>query len=131
MGSDETMVGSDAFGSKAPEISAVDEQEEDEEAEFATRPNYEEDIAEQQNLISGLKAARERNMAEVDADIKAAKRAREEEREVMRFDFKEPEVEERALVANSRTRGRIERLEPQQKSALWGSLALAVGFGAA
>jgi hypothetical protein len=127
--SDETMVG-----------------EEETAAEEQLKPNMAEDVAEQRELIANLKAQRAAALENASAatviddavagevigggqaEYEPVKRAREEEEEALRFEFKEPETEERALVSNSRARS---RLPPQRKAALWGSLAFAVGLGAA
>lgn len=59
------------------------------------------------------------------------KRAREEEegsKEELRFNFKEPETEERKISTNRRV-SRF-HLEPRQKSFAWGVAAFAIGIGA-
>jgi hypothetical protein len=131
----------------------VDAKDEDAQAEAAVRPTYDEDIADQRQLIAQLTAARDATLGaaekaagkvaaafasdESDAGSAAAiKRARPADEEQYSFDFKAPGgpgKHERALVTNSRTRGAgpLQRLAPAQRSAIWGGLALAVGFGAA
>jgi len=124
-------------------------EEESAAAEEQLKPNMADDIAEQHELIANLKAQRAAVAAEnssvativadsvtgeaasgSQAGSELAKRPREEEEEQLRFEFKEPETEERALVSNSRAR-MGSRLAPERKAALWGSLAFAVGLGAA
>ena len=89
-------------------------------------PNMEQDIAEQKELIERLKAEREAPLMETDS----LKRAREDEDETteLRFQFKEPEVEERQFATNKRV-GRF-HLEPRQKSFAWGVAAFAIGMSA-
>jgi hypothetical protein len=108
-GSDETVV----------------EEDEAETIEIA-HPNMSQDIAEQKELIERLKAEREAPLMETDS----LKRAREDEDETMelRFQFKEPEVEERQIATNKRV-GRF-HLEPRQKSFAWGVAAFAIGMSA-
>jgi hypothetical protein len=157
----------------ASDETAVNEgdEDEDEQAEKAVRPSYDEDVREQQELIAKLKAQREREAKATKAAISgkrappvnepqdeeededdmdaedqdeendresqsasaalSSKRPREDENGQFAFKFKEPEVTERALVANSRTRNVVGFDHAQTRSALWGGLALVVGFGAA
>ena len=56
------------------------------------------------------------------------KRARQEEEEPLQFDFKEPEVTERAIATNRRVEGT--GLQPRTKSLAWGIAAFAVGMSA-
>lgn len=93
-----------------------------------------EDIKEQKELIDGLKKQRQEresltgtSSSSSDSDVK--KRVRQEEEANMKFEFKEPEVGERAIATNRRL-GRFQRLEPQQKSFAWGVAAFAVGMSA-
>lgn len=125
--SDETAVGDDS------------EHEDDTVAKLA-HPDMNEDIAEQRALIDRLKAQRDAELLEKgDADVPtnlatgvtaAGKRERAEDKEVLLFEFKEPETEERALVTNSRLRG-MHSLPPERKSVAWGALAFAAGLGIA
>jgi hypothetical protein len=88
------------------------------------------DVAEQKEMIENLKAQRDALMkdgGEEDGPIK--KRTREDEKPPqLQFDFKEPEVGERAIATNRRV-SRFQ-LEPRQKSVAWGIAAFAVGLGA-
>ncbi|KAJ3998940.1 hypothetical protein F5050DRAFT_1805455 [Lentinula boryana] len=91
------------------------------------------DIAEQKILIEDLKAKRNAALEESNGHIDEsekliAKRAREEEEEALQFNFKEPEVGERAIATNRRIEGFFE--EPRHKSLAWGVAAFAFGLGA-
>ncbi|KAG2140126.1 hypothetical protein DEU56DRAFT_980133 [Suillus clintonianus] len=100
-------------------------EEEAETIEIA-HPNMSQDIAEQKELIERLKAERDAPSMETDS----LKRAREDEDESteLRFQFKEPEVQERQIATNKRV-GRF-HLEPRQKSFAWGVAAFAIGMSA-
>ncbi|KAG1771002.1 hypothetical protein EDD22DRAFT_864940 [Suillus occidentalis] len=89
-------------------------------------PNMSQDIAEQKELIERLKAERDTPVMETDT----LKRARDDEDESteFRFQFKEPEVQERQIATNKRV-GRF-HLEPRQKSFAWGVAAFAIGMSA-
>ncbi|KAI0775181.1 hypothetical protein BD413DRAFT_471506 [Trametes elegans] len=134
---------------------AVDE--ENAEAAKVAEPNMHEDIKEQKELIAKLKADREaakaRKQQEEEEEVapspsqqatedaltpteeepSGVKRPREEEKQELRFSFKEPgqseEVGERAIVSNSRVR-LLSQLPPERKSLAWGALAFAAGLGA-
>jgi len=56
------------------------------------------------------------------------KREREDENVPLKFDFKEPEREQRTILTNRRV-GRF-NMEPRTKSFAWGLAAFAVGMGA-
>ncbi|KAF9468116.1 hypothetical protein BDZ94DRAFT_843559 [Collybia nuda] len=97
------------------------------------------DIQEQQELIKNLK--KQRNVAppvtttmegeETDGGVDVPtklKRAREDEEQPLKFDFKEPEVGERAIATNNRV-ARFQ-LEPRTRSFVWGIAAFAVGMSA-
>jgi hypothetical protein len=103
-GSDETVVGDDDA-----EIAAM------------AGPDMSQDIAEQQELINNLKAQR----ANAGGQDTKSKRAREDEDVPMQFDFKEPEIGERAVATNRRV-----WMEPRTKSVAWGVAAFAIGMGA-
>lgn len=96
---------------------------------------FEQDIAEQKELIKGLKAQREAKKSIVDTPKEKpkskgkAKRIREEEEEPLQFEFKEPEVGERAIATNKRV-GMFEEMEPRRKSFAWGVAAFVFGAGA-
>jgi len=105
-GSDETVVEDDA------EIAAM------------AGPDMSQDVAEQQELIKNLQAQRASAMSAGDEDAKS-KRSREEEEGPLQFEFKEPEVGERAIVTNKRV-----WMEPRTKSVAWGVAAFAIGMGA-
>ncbi|TFK47842.1 hypothetical protein OE88DRAFT_1770192 [Heliocybe sulcata] len=97
-------------------------------------PDMHEDVAEQKELIERLKQEqqeRERDAINEDG-IAAKKREREEdgEEQQYKFDFKEPENQERAIVTNRRVAGFYERMPPERKSAAWGAFAFAAGLGA-
>ncbi|KAF9236260.1 hypothetical protein BU15DRAFT_50306 [Melanogaster broomeanus] len=107
----------------------------EEEAEMIemAKPSMTQDIAEQMELIERLKAEREpAKMMTDEAPAPApSKRAREDEEEMrqeLRFEFKEPEIEERQIATNKRV-SRF-KLEPRQKSFAWGVAAFAIGMGA-
>lgn len=124
--SDETAVGDD--------VEAADASADMETADIAGPDLRAQDIAEQQAMIEGLKAQRDAFMSDMgdedgDGDgVTKLKRAREDAEEALVFDFKEPEVGERAIATNRRV-GRFQ-LEPRQKSFAWGVAAFAVGLGA-
>ena len=80
-------------------------------------------FAEQIELIKTLKADMKGN----EEDTKC-KRTREEESEALQFQFKEPEVGERAIATNKRVG--FFQMEPRTKSVAWGLAAFAVGMGA-
>ena len=103
------------------------------------------DIKEQRKLIQDLKekrnAARKAQVEmEEDMDVggdesssshsstAGKKRERENEDEPLKFDFKEPEKDERAISTNRRV-SRF-NMEPRTKSFAWGLAAFAVGMGA-
>jgi hypothetical protein len=117
-GSDETVVDEDA--------EAVEE--------VAGEELRQQDIAEQKTLIEDLKAQRDvalksSDMAVDGSEKLVAKRSREEEEEErLRFNFKEPEVGERAIATNRRISGYFE--EPRRRSLAWGVAAFAFGVGA-
>lgn len=109
--SDDTVVGDDA------EIAAM------------AGPDMNADIEEQRELITKLKAQRALdNETLIEVDEKKPKRVREEEEGPLTFEFKEPEVGERAVVTNRRV-GRF-NMEPRTKSVAWGVAAFAIGMGA-
>lgn len=121
-GSDETAVDEDASMEADPVV------------DVASSELRKEDIKEQKELIDGLKKQRQEresltgtSSSSSDSDVK--KRVRQEEEANMKFEFKEPEVGERAIATNRRL-GRFQRLEPQQKSFAWGVAAFAVGMSA-
>jgi len=118
-GSDETVVDEDG--------EAVDD--------VAGSELRQQDIAEQKEMIKDLKAQRDAVMrgsaAPEDTEVDGAaklKRARDEAEEGLVFDFKEPEVGERAIATNRRV-SRF-HLEPRQKSFAWGVAVFAFGMGA-
>ncbi|KAI0091185.1 hypothetical protein BDY19DRAFT_934311 [Irpex rosettiformis] len=124
-GSDETAVEDDAR-----DLARVAEQ------------NMEEDIREQRELITKLKAEQQaKNEAVVEttnaitqessaADVEqvVTKRLREEEPTEYTLNIKEPEVSERAIATNKRVQPG--KMGPERKSLAWGALAFAVGAGA-
>ncbi|TEB33388.1 hypothetical protein FA13DRAFT_1686136 [Coprinellus micaceus] len=102
---------------------------------------YEEDVREQKELVEELKRKRDAARAaqeEMEADEEEdeeeeggpskLKRARHDGEEPLRFDFKEPETEERQIATNRRV-GRF-AMEPRTKSIAWGIAAFAVGMSA-
>jgi hypothetical protein len=105
--------------------------------------NMEEDIREQKELVSRLKAEAEAkardtlkpvSVADSIADVEQVvssetipKRAREEEPTEYTLNIKEPEVGERAIVTNKRVQT---NMRPEQKSLAWGALLFAAGVGA-
>lgn len=116
IGSDETVV-----------------EEEDTEVIHVARPNVEEDLREQRELVERLKS--ERSAAEAaqilaaDPSTASTKREREDEPAEYKLDIKEPENEERALVSNSRVR-LLRQMPPERKQLAWGALLFAAGLGA-
>jgi len=118
----------------------VDEEDEGVEDGVAGSELRHQDIAEQKKLIEDLKAkrdaeARSKAVHEADESMEeeqeeatgTLKRVREEE-EVLKFEFKEPEVGERVIATNRRV-GRFQ-MEPRTKSFAWGVAAFALGMGA-
>ncbi|TFK40319.1 hypothetical protein BDQ12DRAFT_697703 [Crucibulum laeve] len=107
---------------------------------------HQEDIRDQKEMIAKLKAEREaarklvaeeqildQGMVDTEGLLEESsstgtKRTREEEEETLKFNFKEPEVGERAIATNNRV-GRF-TLEPKTKSVAWGVAAFAIGMGA-
>lgn len=101
---------------------------------------HQEDVAEQRVLIENLKAQRAHNEvisneASVDGDFESEaeeptnlKRAREEEEEILKFSFTEPEVGERAIATNSRV-SRF-HMQPKTKQLAWGAAVFALGMSA-
>lgn len=87
-------------------------------------------------MIERLKAERDLQKMQTDEPASDAvpaplKREREEEggeKEELRFDFKEPETEERQIATNKRV-SRF-KLEPRTKSFAWGVAAFAIGMSA-
>lgn len=111
-------------------------EEEAETIELA-KPSMTQDIAEQKDLIERLKAERDLRKMQTDEPVPDTalapallKREREdgENKEELRFDFKEPETEERQIATNKRV-SRF-HLEPRTKSVAWGVAAFAIGMGA-
>lgn len=107
--------------------------EDDVETIEIAKPSMSQDMAEQKELIEKLKAERDAKAMDVDVAEKAPlKRIREEEetegKSDLRFNFKEPETEERKIATNKRV-SRF-HLEPRQKSFAWGVAAFAIGMGA-
>ncbi|KAF8807040.1 hypothetical protein BYT27DRAFT_7257032 [Phlegmacium glaucopus] len=98
------------------------------------------DIKEQHKLIQDLKDKRDavRKAQEVEEGMDVGgeessysngkKREREDQDQPLKFDFKDPEKEERAISTNRRV-GRFS-MEPRTKSFAWGLAAFAVGMGA-
>jgi hypothetical protein len=82
---------------------------------------HKQDVAEQQELISKLKAQRTDNM------VVTEKREREEDEAPLTLNFKEPESGDRIIASNRRVRL---NLDTRQKSVAWGIAAFAVSFGA-
>ncbi|KIK63133.1 hypothetical protein GYMLUDRAFT_482052 [Collybiopsis luxurians FD-317 M1] len=111
---------------------AVDEETEAVE-DVAGEELRKQDIEEQKVLIENLKAKRDAALksseGEMDDSEKVpVKRSREEGEEALRFNFREPEVGERAIATNRRISGYFE--EPRRKSLAWGVAAFAFGVGA-
>ncbi|KAL0569916.1 hypothetical protein V5O48_012047 [Marasmius crinis-equi] len=121
-GSDET-----AYEDREDETQAVED--------VAGSELREQDIAEQKDLIADLKRKRDAALKDEDAEMDGtdalkSKRAREEEGEQKhRFNFKEPEVGERAIATNRRVLGRLLE-EPRRRSLAWGVAAFVFGAGA-
>ncbi|ESK88792.1 apses transcription [Moniliophthora roreri MCA 2997] len=96
---------------------------------------HDQDIAEQKDLIEGLKKQRDAAMKNEDGEVDGTaalktKRAREDEEDKqLTFNFKEPEVGERAIATNRRVLGRILE-EPRRRSLAWGIAAFAFGYTA-
>ncbi|KAE9407702.1 hypothetical protein BT96DRAFT_82104 [Gymnopus androsaceus JB14] len=113
-----TPGGSDETAVEDEEVEAVED--------VAGEELRQQDIAEQKILIEDLKA--KRDAAESGSQPAVVKRSREEEEEALRFNFKEPEVGERAIATNRRVGGYFE--EPRHQSLAWGIAAFAFGIGA-
>ena len=94
--------------------------------EFAAQELHAQDIAEQKAMIADLRAKRDAVTKVGEGDALKLKRAREEE--ALKFDFKEPEVGERAIATNRRVG--VFRMEPRTKAMAWGIAAFAFGLGA-
>jgi hypothetical protein len=99
-------------------------------------PDASEDIQEQKEMIEALKAQREaklRAQAASDADEAMdegeRKRNREEENASLKFDFKEPETQERKIATNRRI-ARLPEMTPERRSFAWGIAAFAAAVGA-
>jgi hypothetical protein len=110
------------------DISTDTVMEEPDVADIASQALHEQDIAEQKAMIADLKAKRDAGMSLCDDDESTnLKRVREEE-EPIKFDFKEPEVEERQIATNRK----ISRfhMQPRTKAVAWGVVAFAFGLGA-
>lgn len=110
----------------------------DEDVPDVPGPDPEQDIAEQRELIANLKKEREEQQRQqmkenqdesVSAEASGAvKRGRDEVEAPLKFDFKEPETEERAIASNRRVSRFIE-MTPERRSAAWGTAAFATVFG--
>ncbi|EJD06464.1 uncharacterized protein FOMMEDRAFT_138422 [Fomitiporia mediterranea MF3/22] len=105
-------------------------------------PDMHDDIAEQKELIANLKAERESKEATASEDVSAvpikqsdsqgSKRAREEEGQPLKFEFREPDEQNAVANREIKSNRRLSLdLEPQQKSAAWGALWFAAGLAAA
>lgn len=115
-----------------------DETAVDEDLPDVPGPDPEQDIAEQRELIANLKKQRDEqqrlqvteNQDETpSAEASGAtKRGRDEVEAPLKFDFKEPETEERAIASNRRVSRFIE-MTPERRSAAWGTAAFATVFG--
>ncbi|THH30022.1 hypothetical protein EUX98_g4174 [Antrodiella citrinella] len=111
------------------------EHEEASEAAKVAEVDMAEDLREQKELIERLKAERaqkaQESIDDMEEDVAAEasigqKRGREDEKEELRLNIKEPETEERAIATNKRVAG----VSAQHKSLAWGTLLFAVGMGA-
>ena len=111
------------------------EEEEEEEVADVPGPHMEQDIEEQQALIAKLKAdraAQEASSSTGPSDSQAAKRSREDSKEQLKFQFREPADATALTKREIKTNKRLSLdLEPQQKSAAWGALWFAAGLAAA
>ena len=114
------------------DLEAVDEENAAVEENVAGFELHQEDIQKQKELVAGLKAEMGKGEEEEEAmdeaesiSARAKKRSRDDD-EAPRFEFQEPENEERAIATNVRVRG----WEPRSKSVAWGLAAFAVGMGA-
>jgi len=100
-------------------------------------PDVSEDIREQKEMIEAFKAQREAKLwvqSERDGDEamdegSERKREREEEDSSLRFDFKEPETQERKIATNRRI-PRLPEMTPERRSFAWGVAAFAAAIGA-
>lgn len=127
----------------------VDDENEAVEDDVAGSQLREQDIKEQKLLIEDLKAKREAALQielankeeegeeeeesdEGEDEVKdggaGVKRAREDEEEPLKFDFKEPQIGDRVIATNTRV-SRFQ-MEPRTKSFAWGVAAFAVGMSA-
>jgi hypothetical protein len=107
--------------------------ESEEETAKAPLPNPEEDIAESKMMVERLK--KDAKQSETAAKP-AIKRTREEAEAPLTLNLDQPQdvvhvpPSERALVSNKRIAPRWPTLQPSQKSAAWGAIAFAIGWGA-
>ena len=126
------------------DLTIVDEENVVVEDGIAGSELHQEDVAQQKALIENLKMQRAKKEAatiieeeeeededEEDAGSAASepvklKRAREEDQEPLKFDFKEPEVGEREFATNTR----VARYQPRTRQIAWGAAAFALGMGA-
>lgn len=125
----------------------VDEENEVVEDDVAGSALREQDIKEQKLLIEDLKVKREAALkmeladkeeveeseeGEEEEEAKdggvGVKRAREDEDEPLKFEFKEPQIGDRVIATNTRV-SRFQ-MEPRTKSFAWGVAAFAVGMSA-
>lgn len=117
----------------SPELEEPAQEEGQESIEdVASSGLYQQDVQEQREMIEDLKLQREEAMKATstsDEDAAVLKRSREEDQELA-FEFKEPEVGERALITNRRVQNAYERLQPEHKSAMWGAAAFSFGLAA-
>lgn len=140
-----TVIKKETFTSLTPggsDLTVVDEESLVVEDGVVGTELRDQDIKEQHKLIQDLKDKREAaRQAQVETEegmdvgsdesstsTNGKKREREDEDEALKFDFKEPEKEERAISTNRRV-SRF-NLEPRTKSFAWGLAAFAVGMGA-
>lgn len=112
-------------------------EEEAETIELA-KPSMTQDIAEQRELIDRLKAERDLQKIQTDelvpdtapapGPLKREREDEEDNQQELRFNFREPETEERQIATNKRV-SRFQ-LEPRTKSVAWGVAAFAIGMSA-
>ncbi|KAH9481411.1 Bouquet formation protein 4 [Psilocybe cubensis] len=119
------------------DLNTVEEENQLVEDGIAGSKLHEEDVKEQKKLIQDLKAQRDAAKSSIGDDATTVetveesstkKREREDEAATLKFEFKEPETEERVIATNRRV-GRF-NLEPRGKSVAWGVAAFVVGLGA-
>lgn len=125
----------------APAVEKTTEEEEDVWGDAVEKvtpplPVAEQDIVESRNLVERLKVEQVATPAQ--APRTTVKRAREEDDAPISLNLGKSSQDvdlvppsERAVITNRRIQPGWPNLEPNQKAAAWGTLAFAIGWGAA